>query len=356
MRVILLCIMLALAMGAGHATASRDPFEIMASLGWGNLTQGILEANPITGCTRFPARNPANVRDLRPGDIKVVAGVGDSITAGFALTNLPVETRDESWSIGGAQNAITIATFLKHYNPGVVGYSVGLNAGLNTAVSGALVSGIKGQLQTLVQRMKGDAKIDFNNDWKLITILIGANNFCKSCNREARNQPPAFLSELRAALEYAQQNIPRALISLNGMLPLSSLKPAGDKDSHCLSIRFLTQNLCPCAFNSEADSRHMDSVVQASNKHQEDLAREWDRKALPNFNVVYQPGLSHTIIPNTQYLSKFDCFHPSLKAHQEIAVGGWNQLITPVGRKPNKIDLPPKLQCPGADTLLYSRQ
>lgn len=283
-------------------------------------------------------------------------GVGDSITAGFAISNLPVETRDQSWSIGGAADAITIATFLKHYNPDIIGYSVGLNAGLNTAISGAVVSGIRGQFETLVQRLKADRRIDFNNDWKLVNLLIGANNQCRSCQGDARNQPPAFLSELRSALQWAQANIPRVLISLNGMLPLSSLKTAGDSDSHCRDLRWLTKNLCPCAFGTDAEARHMDGVVQADNKHQEDLAREWDRRNLPGFNVVYQSGLGGTPIPNSSYLSRMECFHPSLKGHQEIAIAGFNQLTTPVGRKPGSIKLPPTLQCPTADTLIYSRQ
>lgn len=87
--------------------------------------------------------------------------------------------REESWSIGGASGAIAIANFLRHFNPNVIGYSVGLDAGLNTAVSGALVSGIKGQLQEAVRRMKADSRINFQQDWKLVNILIGANNFCK---------------------------------------------------------------------------------------------------------------------------------------------------------------------------------
>lgn len=83
---------------------------------------------------------------------------------------------------------------------------------------------------------------------------------------------------MRSALDWAHQNIPKALISLNGMLPLSTLKTAGDKDQHCLSIRFLTATLCPCAFNSEGDARWMDNVVSAANRHQQELAREWDKK------------------------------------------------------------------------------
>ena len=33
----------------------------------------------------------------------------------------------------------------------------------------------------LVKKMKDDPRIDFENDWKLITLLIGGNDLCDYC-------------------------------------------------------------------------------------------------------------------------------------------------------------------------------
>ena len=61
-----------------------------------------------------------------PGDIvglpllcgggRVVAGMGDSITAGFALNNLPEESRNKSYCCGAGKGELTISNFLNDLN------------------------------------------------------------------------------------------------------------------------------------------------------------------------------------------------------------------------------------------------
>lgn len=95
-------------------------------------------ASSISGCPALPARTSAakDVTDLRIDDIKVVAALGDSIMAGFGmmgvdyegtgLLNLStlLEYRGNSYGIGGDTGAITLANFIKRYNPQVQGASV----------------------------------------------------------------------------------------------------------------------------------------------------------------------------------------------------------------------------------------
>ena len=38
-----------------------------------------------------------------------------------------------------------------------------------------------GQAEMLVKRMKGESNIDYENDWKVITIFIGGNDLCAFC-------------------------------------------------------------------------------------------------------------------------------------------------------------------------------
>lgn len=38
------------------------------------------------------------------------------------------------------------------------------------------------QAMKLVERMKKDSNIDFNNDWKVITIFVGGNDLCEFCD------------------------------------------------------------------------------------------------------------------------------------------------------------------------------
>ena len=38
------------------------------------------------------------------------------------------------------------------------------------------------QARNLVNKMKADSTIDFDNDWKMVTLFIGGNNLCDFCN------------------------------------------------------------------------------------------------------------------------------------------------------------------------------
>ena len=52
---------------------------------------------------------------------------------------------------------------------------------LNAAQSGAWVQNMPAQVDYIVQQMQANPKIDYKNDWKLVNLLIGANNLCWSC-------------------------------------------------------------------------------------------------------------------------------------------------------------------------------
>lgn len=39
-----------------------------------------------------------------------------------------------------------------------------------------------GQARTLVDKMKSNKDIDFQNDWKVITLFIGGNDLCDFCD------------------------------------------------------------------------------------------------------------------------------------------------------------------------------
>lgn len=89
------------------------------------------------GCPFLPPRkNPAtSVHDLRPDDIRVVMGLGDSVMAAFAakgiqdgtfftMANLH-EDRGVSFAMGGDPNTVTVPNILHYYSYHLVGSSVG---------------------------------------------------------------------------------------------------------------------------------------------------------------------------------------------------------------------------------------
>ena len=44
----------------------------------------------------------------------------------------------------------------------------------------------------LVQRMKRESNIDYENDWKVITIFIGGNDLCRYCKDKVSRPELAF--------------------------------------------------------------------------------------------------------------------------------------------------------------------
>ena len=48
------------------------------------------------------------------------------------------------------------------------------------------------QANLLVERMKSEPGVDFENDWKLITLFIGGNDLCDYCDDKVRGHAHEF--------------------------------------------------------------------------------------------------------------------------------------------------------------------
>lgn len=130
------------------------------------------------------------MHQLRPGDIDIVAAIGDSLTAGNGglatnIIQVATENKGLSWTIGGQKTwreFLTIPNILKEYNPRLYGYSVtdGLDthrsSKFNVAEIGAMSRDTPHQARNLVLRMKNDPNVDMQNHWKVghksLTFII----------------------------------------------------------------------------------------------------------------------------------------------------------------------------------------
>ena len=82
---------------------------------------------------------PKSVHELRPGDVSVVAAMGDSLTAACGadadtVIGLLTEYRERSWSIGGRddlEQVVTVPNILKKFNPQLKGASMRNNLVMN---------------------------------------------------------------------------------------------------------------------------------------------------------------------------------------------------------------------------------
>ena len=126
----------------------------------------------------------------------------------------------------------TLPNILRQYNPDLYGYSTGEtplfspfldlpNTRLNVAMSGAFTSDMLGQAQALVSRMRESDEVDFQNDWKLVTIFIGVNDLCqRSCNG---SNPGLWVTNVANALDHLQDNLPRTFVNLVQVIPLEDI-------------------------------------------------------------------------------------------------------------------------------------
>ncbi|XP_074844506.1 phospholipase B1, membrane-associated [Carettochelys insculpta] len=324
---------------------------------------------------------PVSVHALRPADIKVIGALGDSLTAGNGAGSKPNDVLDVltqyrglSWSVGGDQNISTVTTLaniLREFNPSLRGYSIGTgkensyNAFLNQAVAGARSEDVPAQARRLVDRMKNDTGINFQEDWKLITLFIGGNDLCQFCNNPVHFSPENFTNNIKIALDILHQEVPRAFVNLVTVLNIVTLRDLY-KENNATCPRLLMRSLCPCVLKHADNSTEAEMLESLNRRYQEGsrrLAESGRYDTRDGFTVVVQPFLEKVTVPKTEeglpdssYFAP-DCFHFHQKAHSQVARGLWNSMLEPVGNKTDAhfLEMVLTLKCPSqAEPFLWT--
>jgi len=328
---------------------SQVVFQQLDELGFLNRPDiQLSETFPCQTFSRNATRAKAtSVHRLSPADIKVIAAVGDSLTAGTGIkakTIIGVLTqyRGSSFSVGGDEkfsSIQTLANILRLYNPNLVGYSIktgkvtSSNAKLNRAIPGEESPHLLAQVEDLIQKLKTDGSVNFNEDWKMISVLIGNNDICDFCNRD--NSTVEFFQEkIEAGLDLLHQNVPNAIVNLISLFDVPQV-PALNIGLLCSGLHLYA---CPCA----AYSKDINKVILLTKQYQEalqNIASSGKYDTRDDFTVVLQPFFRNTKIPlnsdGSPDLSYFspDCFHLSAKGHAEAAKALWNNLLEKVQSK-----------------------
>ncbi|KAF1799439.1 hypothetical protein V8B55DRAFT_1579453, partial [Mucor lusitanicus] len=355
---------------------------------------GVLAANVanIASCPALkPRATPAkDVTDLRIDDFKIVGALGDSIMAGFAMMgidyegagilnlSLVSEYRGNSYAIGGDTGAVTLSNFMKNYQPNVQGASVlshivsycsgdtcgfpetlyrPLRDNLNAGQSGAVAMNLDYELDYLIPRMKSYIlSTSYKNDWKFITIQIGSNDQCASCNSSITDHvtASAYGQYVEAAIKRIQAEIPKTVVNLLGTFKVSGVFPLSAGQAYCKPNGIL-ENKKECSCSSSAENlAKMDALSDAYNQQLQTIANKYKGQPNGTFAVMYSPAPIDISSFPIDALSNVDCFHPSLKGHQWIAKAFWNQLFLKSSAKPStmKFDANLGVYCPtDADRL-----
>ncbi|XP_078145747.1 phospholipase B1, membrane-associated [Centroberyx gerrardi] len=323
---------------------------------------------------------PTSVEYVKAADIKVIAALGDSLTTaiganGSTILSVPFEYRHVSWSIGGYgtyRDVITLANIFKLFNPSLLGpapimtmsgYPTTVNdTGFNFAVTGHNTLNVSDQIRHMIDTFKSYPGLSFQQDWKLVTMLIGMNDICDYCKDKTLFSPDNFIHHMTEALDLMMDEIPRMIVNVVQILPMKPLREVQKPNVGCQ----LQRKFCSCLVLPEENSTELKELVEMNVEFQRRLEKllHSDRFFKDDFAVVLQPYLTYAGPPRLSNgsldLSFFaaDCFHFTIKGHEELAKGLWNNMFQPEGGKEmiKTFSEPVKLICPPKEhPFIYTR-
>lgn len=304
------------------------------------------------------SRRPKSVHEVRPGDIAVVGALGESLTAASGATATAVrhiytENRGLSWSIGGQgswREFLTLPNILKVFNPDLVGFSLDDSfthhraSQFNVAEPAATSRNLPHMASVLVKRIRADPRVDFHNDWKLVTVMMGSNDFCfDMCYQtDFKSAPERHRKDLYKLLDYLRDNLPRTIVNL---VPAPNLRILMDFKGLRPMCGVTRRWMCPCLFG-QTFSPQRPAFLPIMERWQQvelEVANDVTYRGHKTFAVVAQPFTQHLIFPRRRdlagvnvtdhtYLSE-DCHHFSQKAYARAANALWNNMLEPVGNK-----------------------
>jgi len=211
---------------------------------------------------------------------------------------------------------------------------------LNAAQSGGEGPDLNHELDYLIYQMKNRDGIDFQNDWKMINLLIGSNDMCDSCvDPLGLLTPFSYKLNVRIVVERIRQEIPRVVVNLMGTFKVSDVFFVTANQSYCnpfkgLAFEFNTLE-CPCWETSQGRTE-MDQTSDGYNLALSQIYDEF-KGSQKEFAVIYQPtDVNLDSFPITGF-SNIDCFHPSQITHEWIAKSLWQSLFLKQDQKKGAI-------------------
>ncbi|KAG2223055.1 hypothetical protein INT45_008256 [Circinella minor] len=354
-----------------------------------------LYAQSISQCPKLVSssrrQQPTNIHDLRPDDIKAVAVIGDSISAGLAMENTKaecitnnefIEYRGLSFDAGGDEGAITVPNFIDYYTlEKLAGSSIGkrqmpicpdsffcTNASsdpsvdhFNAAIPSGTTRNMNQQIKYLIPKIGKNSP--FANEWKVLTIELGMNDLAVSCMNGYTVFD--FSERMKAGIQLIQESIDYVFINLIGLshseqeVKITDKHP-GYQKKFCDDPSFDIQDKeCYCCHisNGVGEAVVSSNVRLFNNALREIAAMYQPHSSNATFGVVYQPFFLKMDTLTYTAISNLDGFHPNIHLHQFFAKKLWNQMFLAKDDKDQEFNYDPNIpiRCPGKNDRFATR-
>jgi len=312
----------------------------------------------VLPCTPYtPAGAATSVHALSPGQVEVVAAIGDSLSAANgakakSILGLLDECRGVSWAIGGETDlasTVSFATILRKHSPNVYGFSTGTGnvnssvAMLNIAQPGDTSFEMPGQARLLVSRLQSTVA-NYATKWKVLNFFIGGNDLCKAC-KDAKYTATNYVNNIRDTLDYLRTNMPRTLVNL-----VMTLDVTGIEVLTGTTCRNMQNTFCDCGLSAS----YRPTILQLTKDCQNNVdslisSGRYDGDSqftvtLHKFMRDMKPPTLANGAADYTYFSP-DCFHFSQKGHETAGIELWNSMLTPVASRPTKWNIGQTIKC-----------
>jgi lysophospholipase L1-like esterase len=266
----------------------------------------------VAGCTSTPQPAPTSSTAAGPvsflSSVKTLAALGDSITAGVNACGKQSTCAEASWVTGSMPAVKSVALRIG-------GLSGNSPVVYNFAKSGAKASQLGDQVTQAVAEKP-----------QLITIMIGANDICRS-SVGAMTSVDAFTTSLSGALDTITKDLPDTHVFLVSVPDLPSLVELGASDPVATALWTKSKQcsalLARAGSTATADVERLKTIstrIDGYNKAIQSLC-----SAHPRCGTDQQAV--HADSFTSADISTVDYFHPSAQGQALLASSVWPPLL-----------------------------
>ncbi|XP_028809343.1 phospholipase B1, membrane-associated-like isoform X2 [Denticeps clupeoides] len=159
------------------------------------------------------------------------------------------------------------------------------------------------------------------------------NDICDYCKDKSLYSVENFVYYMTVSLEMLMTEVPRMIVNVVQILPMETLREVQKPTPGCL----LQRSFCSCLVKPATGSIDLKELIEVNLEYQKRLEQLLysNRFFKEDFSVVLQPFLKHADPPRLTNgkidMSFFtpDCFHFTMKGHEELAKGLWNNMDHP---------------------------